>query len=451
MSQIPVDDARIAPGQVWEWQVILSAEGKPARLGYNQIRHTAAARRARAAGGRLVFTIAATFDLPGPNDLDALDAALRRFVRRHEALRARYNGLTCAVLDPDDVELERTTGPRLVTSAQVRAYLRRRFRQVDTLDGPWLALGAITRDDSTTVYLAFDHLVADTMSAIVAVTDIAMDYEGHEPAEPGDGYLTFSQEQHRQHSRLRADDPRLRVWEEFSAGEGGLFPPFPLDLGVPPGQVFPPVNKSVTLMNARETGALEARCHESGAGLSLGVLAAVAVSQRNAGGPGIHRNLMLVNERKAGRATGSVGWFVNVLPITVPVPPGSNSTDMLTRTRQAYERARDHNEIHYLRAWDLLDPNGDHPSSYWPYPVNLFSYLDVRNTPCEPNIHHVTSASDGILSWFVRDTTGLHLNVIHARTTQAKCVTTGLIQSLRATLFAMKRNGPLTHDQAVKV
>ncbi|OXM58602.1 hypothetical protein CFP71_01680 [Amycolatopsis thailandensis] len=83
MRQLPVDAVEIAPGQVHEWHLILSADVVSRHVAsYNQAAHIAAA----AATG-ITSYIAGTVELPGPTGPDALEAAFRSLVHRHEVLR----------------------------------------------------------------------------------------------------------------------------------------------------------------------------------------------------------------------------------------------------------------------------------------------------------------------------------------------------------------------------
>lgn len=81
MIQLPADEAEIAPGHAYRWRLSLpDPEALPSTrrtAGYNQAAHLAATRAAYAAGRPAPFAlaIACGFELPGPLDLPALEAA----------------------------------------------------------------------------------------------------------------------------------------------------------------------------------------------------------------------------------------------------------------------------------------------------------------------------------------------------------------------------------------
>ncbi|MFF5706610.1 condensation domain-containing protein [Streptomyces sp. NPDC012794] len=446
------------PGHAWQWRLTTVEAAGPRvtgaadrAAGYNQERHYAAAERIRAARARLMFYIAGTFEVPGPLDLDALEAALLYFVRRHEVLRTRFHksasgDLTCTTAAPDDVALARVDAGRLASADDTRTYLRHTFQRVDTLSGPQTVLGAVVREDSATVYFAFDHLVADIMSATIAVSDITAAYRQfahgrHPDSPPAGSYLRFNHDQRDRNAAVDATDTRLEGWAGFRTRNGSFFPRFPLDLGVEPGRWYPPINVTNPLLDARQTDELEARCRTAGAGLFTAALAALAITTSTEEEPDVCRALVVRNERGDGEYADSVGWFVNTLPIEIPVPQRTHFADRLAQTRKAYGAARECAGVHYVRAWELLAPRENNSTRYWPHPVNMFSYLDFRkapgaehHAPRKAKVHLGMSGIGGILLWMFRNDTGLHLNSIHSETPEAERSNAELTRRLGETL-----------------
>ncbi|MFJ6570324.1 condensation domain-containing protein [Streptomyces sp. NPDC091292] len=482
MLQAPIAELDVAPGQVVEWRLrstrtraadptptpgpaapTAAPASVPAPVpaqrrkiaSYNQEKHFTTAQDGRTAGDPISSYVAASFEIDGPLDRPALDAALHHFVRRHEVLRCEFRqlagDLTCEPLGPDEVTLEPFDLGHVDCPEKIRTYLSESFERIDTLSWPLFVMGAVIRDTSTTVYLAFDHLVSDGMSTPIAVHDIATAYEAcsrdraAEFPETG-SYLTFGQEQRLLGRSIDADDSRLGYWKTFMAHNGGFFPPFPLDLGVEPGRMYPTLNETDALLSAAAVDALEARCLAAGGRPYMGVLAAVAVALRKEGGPDVYRGLMPVSERGRGSYAHAMGWFVNTLPIEFSVA-GDDFTEVIGRVRAASTEMLSNIGVPFVKVWHLLAPEYASLRS-WPYAVNFFSYLDFRKAPgaehhtaLKARKHIWASSTNGICFWFHRNDTGLYVNSLYVETPQARHTKAAFVRTLSATMTTMADTG----------
>ncbi|MFF7591371.1 condensation domain-containing protein [Kitasatospora purpeofusca] len=461
MLQISVEDSEIGPGEAHRWHLVplTGAEGPaPRRMtGYNQAKHFTVAQYAQSVDDPIRSYVAASFELTGQVDLDALAAALLHLVQRHEVLRAIYQPLAgdlgCEVLTPDEVALKHVYGGPLETPAQVTRHLQEAFQEVDTLSWPLITMGAVVRAESTTVWFSCDHLVTDGLSSAIAINDIATAYRNltseAEPAPqaapataPGAGsYLEFSRTQRRANRAMRADDARLDHWRAFRDRNGGLFPRFPLDLGVRPGQLYAPVASTERLLTTHQVEEFGTVCRELGGRLSMGLLAALALALRQLGGPEVYRGLMPFNERGRGDYAESMGWFINTLPIEFPVGPRAGLGDVLADAQDAYAQVQVHSAVHFVKAWKLLAPAEYASLRYWPYAVNFFSYIDCRRLPGadrhvaqQARMHVWVSGCNGILHWLHRTDEGLFVNTIHADTPQAQAVNRALLEGFTRVL-----------------
>ncbi|MFD6436127.1 condensation domain-containing protein [Streptomyces venezuelae] len=459
MIQVNVEDVEFAPGHVYEWRMVV-AEGDAPPSGvtsFNQEKHFSVAQEARAADDSLAMYIAATFELPGPVDREALGAALLYFVRRHDVLRSTFQqlvgALSCDVLAPDQVELRESDHGYAGSSDDVRDLLHRTFQGVDPLVWPMIRLGAVVRDDSATVWFTCDHAVADGLAMPIGVHDIAEAYlayaDGRAPelAEPG-SYLAFSHEQRDRNATLDVDDPRLDRWKAFIAGTGSFFPRFPLDMGVEPGRMYPAVNETAALLTAEEMKGLETACQDVGGKIHMGLLAAVGVAVRKEGGPDVHRSLMPVSDRGNGPYAHSMGWFVNTMPIAFRVGEGQSFGAVMDDVRAALDDMRQHIDVPFVRAWELLAPDEYCAHHYWPYSVNWFSYLDFRRSPGaefhlarDARMHVWMEGSYWYSFWLFRTDTGLYMNSIYAGTDRAKETAHALEGTLRRTLQNLAGDG----------
>ena len=452
MLQLPVEELEIEPGHAVEWTLSLAGAIRPddpagtqPAGSYNQEDHFAVARTLRQADFPYSSYIGGSFEIQGVLDREALEAALLHFVRRHEVLRCVFResagALALDVVGPRDVKLEPVDAGRIGSRAEASSYVQDFLRGTGTLRGPWLVMGAMVRDDSTTVYFACDHLVTDGVSTPVAVNDIATAYQaikdGRRVMLPeAAGFLDHAGRERRRGRAMDADDGRLDHWKEFATRNGGLFPPFPLDLGMRPGGRYGAVNETDTLLGPGRAAAVEAHCRAAGGRLSTGVLAAVAVSLHREGGPDVYRALLPVSTRDRGSEAHSMGWFVNTLPVEFSVAEGRGFAEIVASAQDALVAMHRSADAPFVRVFELLTAQQSGPQ-VWPLAVNFFSYLDFRKTPGAE--HHVewkarkhvwASHSNGIFFWFHRNDTGVHLNSIHVDTPEARRTKAGFVQTL---------------------
>ncbi|HYN96184.1 MAG TPA: condensation domain-containing protein [Pilimelia sp.] len=439
MHQIPLSDLHVRPGRLLEWTLCRPMQHAPDRAklaSYNQEKHFTAAVSAREENAPEKNWVASTFELTGPPDVAALEAALRLFVRRHEVLRCGFERLAgdlrCDVIPPAEIGFDRTDVGGFGTAEEVRAYLNRRITNtINTLDWPLFLAGAVLRPDGATVYLAFDHIVCDGMSLVIAVNELATAYEANRRGEPVvlpavGSYLDFGDTQRDRYAGLRADGPELAYWRSFIASAGTFFPRIPLDFGVPDGAVHPATNETIPLLDDAEATAFEERCRTHGAKLFMGLLAAVGMALRDVAGVPVYRGLMPIGERKLEPWDRSFGWFVNTLPIEFPIPPDAGFDTVLAGARAGFRDLIRSVDTPFVKAWELLAPQYYGLRS-WPYPVNFFSFLDYRRLPGAAQhdrwrpttIPQATHSNTGNM-WLFRNARGVYLNTIYPDTPQGR-------------------------------
>ncbi|MFE7560854.1 condensation domain-containing protein [Kitasatospora sp. NPDC057500] len=457
-----METADIAPGHVVEWRIsppnpaCTDHRGTRNRrsASFNQDKHHALIDESRNTEEPLASWLAVTFEIRGTLNRAALEEALLFLIRRHDVLRCEFQrllgDLSYAVHRPDAIELEAVDMGEFDTSQEIRAFLSDGFQKgIDTMAWPPYVMGAVIRDTgSTTVYLAFDHIVSDGMSMPNVVRDVEVAYaaycRGGEPDLPSPGsYLEFAREQRRSYASIGVDDDRLAYWRAFIRRNDGVFPRFPLDLGVEPGRLYPVVNDTATLLDDRQAEALEARCRDVGGKPFMGLLAAVAVALREEGGPDRYRALMPLSERGRGTWRNSLGWFVNTLPIEFAVARNLDFAQLIAGVRDGFTTMMESIDVPFIRAWELLAPE-HFTGRCWPFPVNFVSYIDMRKCPgaehhprWRPTAYVWVSRVNGSTSWFQRDSTGLHINSIYVDTPQAHRTMAGLLHTLRETLRVM--------------
>ncbi|MFI1448979.1 condensation domain-containing protein [Streptomyces virginiae] len=464
MRQFPLEMHHMAPGRVVEWRLRSTAAeaadtGDPVgrKASFNQDKHFTVAEESRAADDPVASWVAVTFEVAGPLDEGALAQSLLSFVQRHEVLRCAFRRLAgevaCEPFDPASLALELQQVAAFETSDLLREFLVERFkRSIDTLSWPLFIMGAVEREDSATVYLAFDHIVCDGMSMPIVAREVSLGYEAlcrSESVElpPAPSYLDFAEEQRRRYLSIDARDERLDYWKAFMGEAGEFFPRFPLDLGVEPGRMYPIVNEASTLLDAAEAEVFEKTCLAVDGKPFMGVLASVAVCLREAGGPGVYRGLMPVSERGRDTWAHSVGWFVNTLPIEFDASPGRDFAQVMASVRAGFGEMMRHLDVPFVRAWELLAPE-EFAARSWPHPVNFFSYIDMRKCPgaerhedWRPTTHVWSARANGACSWFQRDTEGLHMNSLYVDTPAARRTMGDFQEALRLTVQEISRSG----------
>jgi hypothetical protein len=456
MRQIPLTDLTIAAGHAVEWTVRAPARRSDAvhkHASYNQQKHFSAALLARAENAPEKNWVATTFQLDGDIDVDALERALYHFVRRHEVLRCAFEGtgedLRCQVIAPADVVLDRVRIGGFDSPEAVRAYLGNRFNTtINTLGWPLFLMGAVVGAGSTTVYLAFDHIVCDGMSLVMAVNDIQLGYAAQvadrDAALPAVGsYLDFGDLQRGRYAGMTADGPELAYWRRFIAGNGDFFPRIPLDFGVDYGRVHPATNETTTLLDDAQATAFEAACRRDGAKLFQGILAAVGIALREVSGAEVYRGLMPVGERRDPAWRQAFGWFVNTMPIEFPVGPELDFRAVVQGVRRGFDELIANVDVPFTKAWELLAPHY-YQLRMWPFPVNFFSFIDFRKLPgaahrdqwrptTVPESSHANSGN----MWFFRNADGVHLNTIFPDTPEGRGAMTAYRGAIARVLRAL--------------
>ncbi|MEU2250583.1 hypothetical protein [Streptomyces sp. NPDC019224] len=237
----------------------------------------------------------------------------------------------------------------------------------------------------------------------------------------------------------------------FPGDELGLDSLALMELGAVLEERLPPTGQPHPHPAVRAPGAqqLETACRESGGTLFTGLLAAMAASVRDEGGPDAYRALVPVSLRGRHQYARSIGWFVNAVPVEIPAPRHLPLTALLPLARTAFEAGRQQADIHLVRAQRLLGHTDD-PVAAYPS-VSFLSYLDYRTAPGAEHpatsaaaVHLWSPACNGNLSWFHRTRSGLHLNTLHPDTPRARRTVASLVRTLSRTLRTLADGpGPL--------
>jgi hypothetical protein len=353
---------------------------------YIQESHIRTARSVREGGLFVPTWLGTAFDLPGRVDLDALEQALRGWTLRHETLRSgfRWVGDTMQrfTLDQDDVTLYREVVGDFADPNLLAQHLQDRFDEAaDALGWPNLIYAAVVREDSTSVYLAFDHTNVDAYSLQRIPYEVQELYTAHvagQPltATPVASYVDFCEQERTNANAIDDTHAIVTRWREFIDRCDGRLPEFPVDLGLQPGGVLP-VQKLMRepLVDAEAAAAFETYCRPYGGSL-VGVLAATSLIVHELGGQPVYRTVVPFHTRLKSTWSDSVGWYVGGAPIEVPAARDFDAA--LTSVRSQLQANRSLARIPLARVLRLLGEDF-HPTS--PDLYSIISYVDARLIP----------------------------------------------------------------------
>ncbi|XHF15017.1 amino acid adenylation domain-containing protein [Archangium gephyra] len=294
-------------------------------------------------GGERAYHLYGAMELEGTLDEARLEECFRQLIDRHESLRTSFtvdaNGSFLQRVHPSVAfALERG-------SCADEAELVQRFvRPFRLSEAPLIRLGVFLLGDGRRV-LALDahHAVVDGMSLTTLFQELVNLYLG-QPLGP-------APRQCREHAAWEEAFLRTgaavqeRYWLERLSGE---LPGLPLasDSPRPPRRSF----EGGELRLSHPAAALRERAQERGASLYMVLLAAYKVLLQRLTG----QRETVVGTAHAGRQgggfDGSVGMFVNSLPVRTLARPGASFVDFLDEVKQRCLETYEHQELPF----DLL-------------------------------------------------------------------------------------------------
>ncbi|MER5395558.1 condensation domain-containing protein [Streptomyces sp. NPDC002599] len=388
-----IQRCEVRPGRLVEWgfspATVAAATALPTDPrppAYIQESHIRTARSVREGGLFVPTWLGTAFDLPGRVDLDALEQALRGWTLRHETLRSGFrwvgDEMRRFTLDQDDVTLHREVVGDFADANLLAGHLQDRFDQAaDALGWPNLIYAAVVREDSTSVYLAFDHTNVDAYSLQRIPYEVQELYTAHAAgrsiaAAPVASYVDFCEQERANANAIDDTHAIVARWREFIDRCDGRLPEFPVDLGLRPGDVLP-VQKLMRepLVDADAAAAFETYCRPYGGSL-VGVLAATSLIVHELGGQPVYRTVVPFHTRLKSTWSDSVGWYVGGAPIEVPAARDFDAA--LASVRAQLQANRSLARIPLARVLRLLGEDF-RPTS--PDLYSIVSYVDARLTP----------------------------------------------------------------------
>ena len=303
--------------------------------------------------------------LDGPVDRDALAAALRTVVERHEALRTVFRAIdgqpvqVIGALVPDlsTVDLTGKPDPEAALAALADRAARERF---DLDRGPLLRTTLVhLGPDRYALVLVTHHVVADGWSFGLLFDELATAYaagvEGAAPAlrELPIQYGDFAlwQQDRWTEGGYAADE---QYWQQELSGAPTTLA-LPTEAPRPPRQSYRGANHPFTVDPAVADG-LRALAQRSSATLFMTLLSVYAtVLSRYAG-----RTDLLIGAPVSGRTRPEtehlIGLFMNTLALRARMDDNPTFATLLDRLRTATAGALAHQELPFDRVVEMLQP-----------------------------------------------------------------------------------------------
>ncbi|MDQ0605210.1 hypothetical protein QF037_009555 [Streptomyces canus] len=454
----------VRPGRLVEWTLSpatlavaagLAQDSRPPA--YIQEGHIRTAKAVRERGVIQPTWIGLAFDLPGPVDLEALQDALQTWTVRHETLRSgfRWDGDTLCrfTLDGGDVSLRREVAGDFPDAGELVRHLRDRFdAATDALSWPNYLYTAVVRDDSTSVYMAFDHINVDAYSLQNLPAEIDELYttavDGCEVRHgPAASYIDFCEIERADADRADVDHDMVARWRDFIRRCDGRLPSFQIDVGHEPDGRMPQQTIICEMLTSPEdAAAFEAYCRPYGGSL-VGLLAASALLIHKLAKQPVFRTIVPFHTRVRSQWSGSVGWYVGNAPVEIAVDRAHDFTGALRAARDNLRVNKRLARMPLDRVLTLIGPEF-RPTS--PDLYSGFSYIDARLFPGAERWAEMrascllrVSRGDQTGVWVSRLHEGLHITTRHPDNDIADKNMRLYVERLRGLITSVPTSGSL--------
>jgi amino acid adenylation domain-containing protein len=338
--------------------------------------------------GTSSYNIPAAVRLSGVLDIDALERSLTEIVRRHEALRTRFetiDGEAVQVIDAaSEVELRRVD-LRGTTEAEREGEARRVVteeaqRPFDLRAGPLLrALLVQVGDEEQVLVVVMHHIVSDGWSMGIFISELATLYSAYRSGEASPltelaiQYADFAVWQ-REWLQGEVLEAQMRYWRERLSGRLPVLE-LPTDRPRPAVQSHKGAQQKFLLGEQLTAGLKELSQHE-GVTLFMTLLTAFkSLLSRYTSQDEIVVGTPIANRNRA-EVEGLIGFFVNTLVLRTDLSGDVSFRELLGRVRETALGAYAHQDVPFEQLVEELQPERD--LSHTP----LFQVMfQLENTP----------------------------------------------------------------------
>ncbi|WP_331727807.1 amino acid adenylation domain-containing protein (plasmid) [Streptomyces coelicoflavus] len=329
--------------------------------------------------GQWSHIIPTPFRVRGTLDVGRLERAVAEIGEAFPHLRARVRTAEQgSVLDWSDTPgiPVRRSRTELAPDAAIRKAWQEPF---DLRTGPLARVDLIDGPDYTVLLIAVHHLVYDGASILLLLDALRSVYQGGElPREDhAPALAAFAT-----HSRELADGPageEHRVYWK-SALDGGAD-----DFALPSGTQEPRYTVISEKIPADLAATLRARAGEAGMSYATVLMGAYFALLRRHSGASEVLSFLPYHGRCLPELTGQVGYFVNALPVRVPVRDDDSYADLLGRVRARVKESLEHGDLPLpavMRSAGLTGPDAQrrtHQTVFQYWHAGLRDGLDVHD------------------------------------------------------------------------
>ncbi|RJQ73714.1 hypothetical protein D5S17_24110 [Pseudonocardiaceae bacterium YIM PH 21723] len=442
------------PARVFEWRVsaatqavAASAPVHPAPPSYNQAVHIMCGRAQKAAGINAPSWLGAVFEIPGAVDLDAMGAAFLDWINRHDTLRSGFRqDMSRFMVPAEDISLDLHDLGEQPTTEGLLALLQDRFNEAtDPSTWPCTVTGVLQREDSSTVYVMFDHSNTDGLSMGMLASEIEELYrarlEQREAKVRDAGSFVDFCVRERTENNAELDELSIRRWTNFVRSGDGQLSTFPLDLGVTPGQLYPQISEFYSILDAGTAARFEKACKELGGGMFPGLVAAIAMTFQELGGIDEYRTVMPVHTRNSTDLAATLGWLINVVPLELQLEGARDFGEIMRRARAATKESFALGKVPLgkvaVQLADMFQTNKRDMFS-------MISYMDFRIMPNSEKHREQDFRAIGAVSqadephlWFNRTHEELYMWTRYPETATSASVLNSVVARITAILSAV--------------
>ncbi|MEV6335258.1 condensation domain-containing protein [Nocardia vinacea] len=448
-----IDEWNPAPGRLITWVAAPESVARaalapvyPAPPSHQQEQYLRLADRHAAADFRYSGLCLVTAEIPmGDLDRDAMTRVINAFLLRHDTFRTWFD------IDSDGTVRRRLVAPEVVDFVPIdyghlddAEAIREHVQK--TTPGPFqwdcFTFGAIEHGESTTVYLAVDHLHTDGLGQYLSCFDLAHLYAQQvwsavEDLPPAASYLDYCIMERQYTAAMTLASHGVRKWLELIRGNDGELPSFPLGLGKRTDGYNRSAHRSITLMDEDDARRFEEICRENDAEFVGGVFAAAALAERELVDSDYYFGMTPISTRTSPAERASVGWYVSLVPVAFPIGTSSFAR-AVTIAQRAYENGIRLAPTSFHRVLELLPADTDIKAGPgWSTP--MISYVDARDFigheffgEVRGGVYANRAASEEVLVWINRLPAGTSLSVIYPDTPVAHESVDRYVSAMRA-------------------
>ncbi|MGK8512689.1 condensation domain-containing protein [Nocardia asiatica] len=458
-----IEEWEPGPGRLVSWAASPDSVARarrapvhPAPPSHQQEQYLRLADRHAQADFRYSGLCLVTAEIPtGGLDLAAMTRAVNAFLLRHDTFRTWFRVDAAGAIErhlvpAEDVEFVPIDYGHVDHARAIRDHVQK------TTPGPFdwdcFTFGAIEREDSTTVYLAVDHLHTDGFGQYLSGFDLALLYlrevwEDVGMLTPAASYLDYCAAERAYTGRMTLASPGVRKWLELIRGNDGELPSFPLDLGRRTDVYNRSAHRTVTLFDEHTALRFERVCRANGADFVGGIFAAAALTERRLIDSDYYFGMTPVSTRSTAAERASVGWYATLLPVAFPIGAATTFARAAALAQRAYENGLRLAPTSFQRVVELLPADSDldlEPG--WSTP--MISYVDTRELlgnelfdlgSC--GLYANRAASEQVLIWINRFASETTLSVIYPDTPVAHGSVERYVATLRAVFAAAAEDG----------